>query len=168
MEAIGVSAEIIGVGLVESSIGIARVLMGKPPGVLLIGSCGAYAGCGLSIGDIVLGTRFLLAASRGELGPIPNEARPKSLPRRGRSAVVCSTLSITTDDEEAARLEKQSGAHVENLEAFAVARACELAGVPFTAVLGVTNTVGKNGRAEWRANAERVAELVIEVVKRSC
>lgn len=157
------TAEIVGVGLVESALHIGAVLSKRPPAVLLIGSCGAYPSAGLAIGDVVLGRAFVLASSSGELGPVPNAARPPPLswPPLEREVIVASTLSITTDDDAARALQASSGAHVENLEAFAVARACELARVPFAALLGVTNLVGGRGRAEWRANAARVAASVI-------
>lgn len=157
-------AEIIGIGLVESALGMARVLAQKPAAVLLVGSCGAYPGTGLAIGDVVLGTRFLLAAASGELGPIAKEARPPRLSREGRAVTVASTLSITTDDDAARSLVRQTNAHVENLEAFAAARACEREGIAFAALLGVTNVVGRSGRSEWRANAADVAARVIAAI----
>ena len=70
---------------------------------------------------------------------------------------MATTLSITTDDDVARRLAESTGAEVEHLEAFAVARACALAGVAFTTVLGIANLVGASGRAQWRENHERAA-----------
>ncbi len=64
---------------------------------------------------------------------------------------------MTTDDAVALALAAATGAQVEHLEAFAVARACADAGVPFGAVFCVANTVGARGRDEWRANHERAA-----------
>jgi purine-nucleoside phosphorylase len=63
--------------------------------------------------------------------------------------VVCCT-AITTDPGVAGALAAEGD--VEHMEAFGVAWACARAGVPFAAVLGITNAVGPNAHAEWKAN----------------
>jgi hypothetical protein len=75
-------------------------------------------------------------------------------------SVVATTLAITTDDDVAAAMGDSVQADVEHLEAFAVGRACELAGVMFSAVLGVANIVGARGREQWRENHVRVGACV--------
>jgi len=145
---------------VEAALGIARVLEKKPPAIVLVGGCGAYPGSTLQIGEIVLGEEMVLAPE-GELPEIvATRSRPELFEVSARRVIVASTLGITTDDGRASILRRETNADVENLEAFAVARACELARIPVAILLGVTNGVGKNGRAEWRANAKRVAALV--------
>jgi nucleoside phosphorylase len=67
------------------------------------------------------------------------------------SVEVATTLGVTVDDEAAARLAR-TGVEVEHMEAFSVASACEGVGVPFVAVLGVSNVVGSSAREQWRAN----------------
>lgn len=153
----------IGIGLIEAALGIARVLREtSPKAVLLVGSCGAYSKH--AIGDVVCAHEAVLGASQGALGPIPQRARPPKLARKETIALACSTLSITTDDEAARALAATTRAEIENLEVFAVARACEIANVPFAALLGVTNAVGASGRTQWRENAERVAKRVIAAI----
>jgi nucleoside phosphorylase len=56
-----------------------------------------------------------------------------------------------------ARPTRTSNCDVENLEAFAVARAAATAGIPFIAILGISNTVGPMAHAEWKRNAARAA-----------
>jgi futalosine hydrolase len=169
-ELTGISGEIVGVGLVEAALGAAHVLgtlcrPSCPPCVLLLGSCGAYPGSGLAIGDIVSARACVLACAataEGRAGlpePIPRRVEVLGLPDH-RTAVVATTVGITTDDALAAALAREAGADVENLEAFSVARACARASVPFAALLGVTNLVGAGGREQWRANRTEVAERV--------
>jgi futalosine hydrolase len=153
----------VGIGLVEAAVGTAVQLEALAPrAAVLVGTCGAYPGAGLSIGDLVASkSTFLVepAVVEGRAAlPDPMSARLdahalmiSSLAANGaRAADFATTLAITTDDELAARL--AAHAAVEHLEAFAVATACAAKGVPFAAVLGVANSVGSHGRAEWRAH----------------
>jgi futalosine hydrolase len=157
----------VGVGLVEAALGTSRVLAGKRPDrVVLVGTVGAYPGSGLGPCDVVVAERVLLAAPSGAIV----EAMPRSVTADAspfadlRRAVVATTLAVTTDDDVARALEGATGAHVEHLEAFAVARGCAEAGVPFSAVFGVANAVGSRGRAEWRKNHERAAAAACAVI----
>jgi futalosine hydrolase len=148
----------VGVGLVESALGAAAVIAERAPRhVVLIGTVGAYPSSGLEIGDVVTAERVVVASPAGAIVdamPASASATPIASARR---VVVATTLAITTDDAVAAALEKETNAHVEHLEAFAVARACERAGVKFSAVFGVANIVGSRGRDEWREHHERAA-----------
>ncbi len=79
------------------------------------------------------------------------------------SVEVATTLGVTVDDQAAARL-TLTGVEVEHMEAFSVASVCGGVGVPFVAVLGVSNVVGSSAREQWRANhgsASRAAAGVI-------
>lgn len=156
--------ECVGVGLVEAALGALRVLGRRPARVLLVGSCGAYPGSGLRVGDIVAPREAVLASEGALPAPVPRRVAVAGT-RPGRAVVVASPLGVTTSDARAAEIARETGAHVENLEAFAVARACEDAGVPLEVVLGVTNAVGARGREEWRANAARVAAAVLAAVR---
>ena len=153
----------VGVGLVDAALGTARVLATRHPDqVVLVGTVGAYPASGLSIGDVVTASRVLLAAPSGALveaisRQIDVDRSDPNDPYDFRPVTVATTLAVTTDDAVAAALERSTGAQVEHLEAFAVARACAEAGVRFSAVFGVANAVGARGRAEWRAHHERAA-----------
>jgi nucleoside phosphorylase len=159
----GVLARPVGIGLVEAACGATRELAAeRPRAVVMMGTCGSYAGSALSVGDVVVGRCARLVEPAVVLGqaafpdPVPvrieaHAAMTAAFAAAGARAVdIATTLAVTTDDGLAARL-ATCGA-VEHLEAFAVATACQARGVPFAAVLAVANSVGSSGRAEWRAH----------------
>ena len=164
--------EITGVGLVEAALGMAAAIEAhRPTEVVLLGTAGAYHGSGLGIGDVVVATEVILASVFGALV----DAMPCQLATdaaltaryRARHVKVATTLGITTQDEHARALVIATGAQVEHLEAFAVARACARGAIAFTAVLGIANMVGSQGRAQWREHHERAARAACEVAARS-
>ncbi len=147
----------VGIGPVDAAVGTARALALYAPVVrlVLVGTCGASPGAGLSIGDVVVGTsvRLVDPATVEGRAAIPYSAEiDLAAPdlAGARPATIANTLGITTDDALARTL-APSG-EVEHLEAYGVARACRLASVSCTVILGVANVVGASGRAEWRAN----------------
>lgn len=159
--------ETVGVGLVEAALGAARVIAEKKPAhVVLLGTVGAYPSSKLAIGDVVVAKRVVLAAPSGALvEAMPASVDADASPFTARRVVVATTLAITTDDGVASSLEGATAAHVEHLEAFAVARACARAGVRFSAVFGVANVVGARGRDEWREHHERAAAAACAAVR---
>ncbi len=173
-----VAARPVGVGLVcaaaGASLSVARV---SPSAVVLVGTCGAYPGSGLGIGDVVLARWVALvepaAVEQEAAFPAPMATRLAADAELtaglaacgGTPADVATTLAVTTSDALSSRLAKGSGAAVEHLEAFAVATACAAAGVRFAAVLAVANAVGSVGREQWRAHhmaAGRAAASLVE------
>jgi nucleoside phosphorylase len=149
-----------------------------PRQVLLVGTCGAYPGAGLSVGEAVAARRVRLVspavvdgtAQFPEPMSIASDAHPPAtdaLARAGaRVGDVATTLAITIDDATAARVAQATGAHVEHLEAHGVACACAARGIPFGAVLGVANSVGSRARDEWRMHHRAAASAATEVVLR--
>jgi nucleoside phosphorylase len=160
---------IVGVGLVEAALGTARALAAhRAHRVILVGTVGAYPRSHLSIGDVVVASRVLLASPSGALVPgMPQSVVAASDGFDATPSVVATTLAITTDDDVAAAMGDSVQADVEHLEAFAVGRACELAGVMFSAVLGVANIVGARGREQWGENHVRVSALACAAAVRS-
>jgi futalosine hydrolase len=160
--------DIVGVGLVEAAIGASRVLANHPSAIVLVGTVGAYANKGLAIGDVVVASRVLLTAPSGAFAlAMSTEILTDDSLTAGVSArqvTVATTLSITTDDVIASQLGE--AADVEHLEAFAVARACALAHVPFTAVFGVANEVGSRGREQWKAHHVSAAAAACKLAAR--
>jgi purine-nucleoside phosphorylase len=73
-------------------------------------------------------------------------------------------LAITRSAALARRIASSTGASVENLEAFAVARAAEIAGVEFAAVLGIANRVGPVAHREWLANHRQASAAAAQVI----
>ena len=165
----------VGIGLVAAAIGTTRLLEERLPSALVfIGTCGAYPGASLVIGDVVVSSRARLVDAavldgRAELpGPIARAfdadvSLVSSLAGgRVRAVDVATTLAVTVDDRAALDVEQKTGAAVEHLEAYAVAAACVARDVPFAAVLGVANRVGSRGRVEWRENHERASTACAE------
>jgi nucleoside phosphorylase len=158
----------VGIGLVAAAGGAALALRTfeaiEPRAVIFVGTCGAYAGQGVAVGDVVVGERICLvstavAESRGAFPPpmrtelASNAELAAGLAKGGeRRVAIATTLAITTDDVLAARIAERTACHVEHLEAFAVAEACARANVRFAAVLGVANRVGSTARGEWQQN----------------
>jgi nucleoside phosphorylase len=177
-----VAARVVGIGLSMAAAGAARRIEELAPrSLVLLGTCGAYAGSGLAIGDVIAARAVMLvdrAAIAGEAQfPEPmsvlQDADPKlraALVAQGaRAADVATTLAVTVDDEAAARIASSTSMHVEHLEAHGVATACAARGVRFCAALGVANFVGASARAEWlahhRAAGAAAAHLVMSWLK---
>jgi purine-nucleoside phosphorylase len=167
----------VGIGLVASALGAAEVLRRGPSAVIFSGTCGAYPG-GPATLEVAVSRRIHLVSPLAVEGrahlparlspPIDGaEGLGASLVSAGAVAVdVATTLAVTTD-EGLARAIAGTGCLVEHMEAYAVAAACERAGVPFVAVLGVANVVGPNAHAEWKANHEEAARRAALVVRRA-
>ncbi len=171
-----VTAKTVGVGMgVAGGLAAKRVYQLKPRAVVLIGTCGVYAGVpGYQPYDVVVGSVFHLV----DLGvlqslatfpqPMQTEVRPhpamsigiSAAAPRSRQVAVASPLAETTEDASSARVPELTRCEVECLEAFAVAQVCSMAQVPFAAVLGVSHVAGSTGHTDWR-NFERQACLLV-------
>jgi nucleoside phosphorylase len=172
-----VMTDAVGVGLASAAAGATAALARTAPrAVLLVGTCGAYAG--LAIGDVAVADRVVLAdagVARDEAAypePMLVETRADTamatalVAAGGVRADVATTLSVTTSDALAAALARATRCAAEHLEAHGVAVACAAAGVPFACALGVANAVGSRGRAEWRANHVTASEAAARVALR--
>ncbi len=175
----GLRLEPIGVGLVEAAAGAARAIARHRPAVVLfVGTAGVYRSARrrYAIGSAVVADRLRLASlavARGDAylpQPLPAEARTTPALRDELAgadlalADVACPLGITGSRGAATRLAATSGAALENLEAFAAARACATAALPFAAVLGVTNEVGPDAHAQWKANAAAACDAAAAAV----
>lgn len=161
----------VGVGPLRAALGAARALSARrPPAVVLVGTCGAYPG-GPPIGArLVAGALgFADLGAAGGLGytplPPPILHADSALSERFGlpSASVLTLGAITSAASVAAAL--GASWSLEHLEAYAVAAACAEQGVPFAAVLGVTNVVGPGAHAEWRANRAAVEASLVAAVR---
>jgi nucleoside phosphorylase len=174
-----VAARVVGIGLPMAAVGAAMQLAELAPrAVVLVGTCGAYAGLGLSIGDVVAARRVRLvdaavAEGRAQF-PEPMSvtgdaagATVEALVTAGaRAADVATTLAITVEDATADRIARSTGTQAEHLEAYGVLAACAARGIPFAAALGVANIVGSRARDEWRAHHKQAAAAAVGVVLR--
>ena len=146
---------LVGVGLIAAATSVAKLLAAeRPTGIILVGTAGSFSGHP-PIGAVVAAQLVGLGSVAETLGlgyvprapgPIETDARLRhclGLP----TARVLTNLAITTDSVLARRF--AADWEVEHMEAYAVAYACADAGVPFVAVLGVTNFVGPSAHAAW-------------------
>lgn len=175
-----VVARVVGIGLPMAAVGTAMQLAElHPRRVVLLGTCGAYPGSGLRIGDVVAAARIRLADAAVIEGraqfPEPMSIVAEShgptveaLVRSGAHAAdAATTLAITVDDATAERLGRATGAQAEHLEAYGVVTACAARGVPCGVALGVANIVGSRARDEWRVHHRQAAGAAVEVVLRA-
>jgi nucleoside phosphorylase len=175
-----------GVGLVEAAIGAtAAIAEVKPDAVMFIGTAGSYPGRrpDLALAGVVAARRLVLSADGVATG---NAYLPPALPatqettmalRRIAAAAgllmadVACPLAITSRPVPVGRGARSSACDVENLEAFAVGRAAAIAGLPFAAILGISNAVGPSAHAAWKRNATRAAaaacRAAFDVIERS-
>ena len=165
-------ARAAGVGLVEAAIGattaIAQV---KPEAVMFVGTAGLYPGRrpDLALAGVVAARRLVLSADGVASG---HAYLPPALPATQETTVVlrriaaatgllladvACPLAITFRPAAVGRRARAQLCDVENLEAFAVARAAVTAGLPFAAILGISNAVGPSAHAAWKRNATRAA-----------
>lgn len=177
-----VAAAAIGVGLAAAGGGAARALIEHAPrAAVLIGSYGVYPAHGELVAARLLvpgRLQALDAAERAGKAAFPaamsaelaaDAALSEALAACGDAVergALATTLGITTDDALARELGARSGCRGENLEALAVALACEAAGVPFAAALACTNEVGARGRAQWLQHRAVAADAAAGLVLR--
>jgi nucleoside phosphorylase len=171
----------VGVGPVESAVGAAAAIAAaRPARVIFVGTAGAYprGRATAAIGTAAVARALHLvstAALRGDgYLPAPVATRVATSAPLGAALAACRPggkpaplldvacpLAITRSATLGRQIAHATDAALENLEAFAVARAAAAAGVEEVgAVLGIANRVGPRGHQEWRAHhaaASRVA-----------
>ena len=162
--------EAVGIGILQAAINATRILASrKPARVVFLGTCGAFRGIRLAVGDVVVGTDVRMGDSAvvrgqaewvGEVGDVRrmDDAGVGDLMASGaKPARIVTTLAITTDDALAETLADHLGADVEHLEASAVVASAASFGIPCAVLLGVANEVGGEGRDQWRQNHVRAS-----------
>ena len=170
----------VGIGAVDAAAGAARAIARLAPRlILLVGTAGRYDD-DHPIGGVVIARRLLLASTavaRGDgylPGPMVTEATTHpTLQRALRRAAgagafladVATPLAITRTTDLSRRIMRATGAAIENLEAFAVARAADAVGIPFGAVLGISNRVGPRAHVEWRRYQETATAAASAVIE---
>jgi nucleoside phosphorylase len=163
---------VVGVGPVVAAARAAALLAREVRSrVILIGTAGAYPG-GPTVGAVVASSRLGLAFGVDALGlgytprpPPPLDGDPALLDALGVPRHPVLTVGAISTDAELVRRLGQGWA-VEHLEAYAVAYACREAGVPFVAVLGISNEVGPGAHAQWLAHRDAAQQGARDVVAR--
>ena len=161
-----------GVGAITAAATTARLIAElEPKRVLFVGTCGAYDER-LAIGDLVEITEAISvsleeAEGRAYRPGIERVRWPATLvftPSLGLpTCAVAVPMAITKTVEGAATLSKWAAA--EHLEVTGVFAACQGAGVPCAAVLGVADRVGPEAHAQWKANNLRVSLALVESLR---
>jgi nucleoside phosphorylase len=174
-----------GIGAVDAAVGAAAAIAAaRPIRVIFVGTAGVYGKAvraGLSIGSAAVVGEIVCVSTatlRGEAYlPAPTTLRTETSWRLraalraaagevGAARSVACPLAITRAAPLARRIAAATGADLENLEAFAVARAAGAAGVDFAAVLGVANRVGPTGHAEWLRHQRAASRAACILVAR--
>lgn len=181
-DAKGVALAAVGVGTVDAGVGAANVIARtKPTRVIFVGTAGVYpsAARAFAIGDAALASEVRLVSSavlRGEAyhpaplvaaAPVTKALRAQLARATGPSLFWAATVACPVAITKSAALARRFGATgvaLENLEAFAVARAAAAAGLPFAAVLGVSNVVGPKAHEEWRTHHLAASRAACHVV----
>ena len=166
----------LGVGPLRAAAEMARLLAEhKPPHVILIGSAGAYTAAhpiGAAFVSGALGTAdgaTTLGLAYTPLPPPPLQSDP--VLQRALGAPVARVLTVAAiSADPTLALKIGQGWDLEHMEAYGAALACAAAGVPFAAVLGVSNAVGPHAHSQWlahRAAAEGAARAVVRSMARA-
>lgn len=152
--------ETVGIGPIVAAAHAGSLLERlRPSSVVMVGTGGAYPG-GPAIGSAIAAELVGMSYGVAVMGlgyvprpPAPVPGDPATLDKLGLPRHhVLTTGAITTDPTLARRL--SDGWTVEHLEAYGVAIACRDLGIPFTAVLGISNIVGPEAHAQWLANRD--------------
>jgi nucleoside phosphorylase len=179
----GIALAPVGIGAVDAAIGATRAIArARPERVVFVGTCGIYGRKGdaaAAIGTAAVAGEIVCvstAALKGEAYlPDATVVRAQTS-RRLRATLAAGTpgdprgvacpLAITRSAALGRRIAAATGATLENLEAFAVARAAAAAGVEFAAVLGIANRVGPEGHDEWRRHHRAASRAACALVAR--
>jgi nucleoside phosphorylase len=177
----------VGVGAVDAAVGAAAAIRAARPGrVIFVGTAGAYprGRTTAALGTVAVASELCLASTaalRGDGYLPPPEVMTTRAPVAASLAAdlaacgphkkplavlgVACPIAITRSATLGRQLAHATGAALENMEAFAVARAAAGAGVEaIAAVLGVANRVGPRGHQEWKAHHEAASHAACRVV----
>jgi futalosine hydrolase len=144
----------------------------RPARVVLVGIAGTYDPAALEIGQAIefdevaidgvgaggegdprgsAAMRFAQWPGDAALAPI-HDRIALSAPRGAANArMLVSVCAASSSREQAdARRRRHAGALAEDMEAFAVALACALGGVPLRVVRGASNQAGDRDHARWQ------------------
>lgn len=175
-------AKSIGVGLVESGIGLIQLcLRENVDSILFVGSAGAYDRQ-IKLFDMYISdsaTNIELSFLQGQsYTPLDNridsgllEGKPENVlcETMGlKRAVVNSSNYITTDEVLAQKLNR-AGIYLENMEFFALMRVAQYFQIPCLGLFCVSNYCNENAHKDFLANRLRVREILnsyCEMLKR--
>lgn len=172
--------ELCGFGAVVAAARTAGLIAERrPERVLLVGIAGCYAdrlaigrayafervachgigagsGAGFVPADSMGWTQWPGDASSGSaaVGDVVCCASGRMPAAAARGGLLLSACAASADEDDVrSRLRLHPDAMAEDMEGFAVATACRLAGVPLDIVRGISNTAGDRDTSGWRIDA---------------
>ena len=175
----------VGVGAVDAALGAAAAIAAaRPARVIFVGTAGAFprGRATTAIGTVAIARELCLASTAALRGdgylPEPIATRAATSATLSAALAACAAakspvpllgvacpLAVTRSATLGRQLAHATGAALENLEAFAVARAAAAAGIDaMTAVLGIANRVGPRGHQEWRAHHDAASRAACRLV----
>jgi nucleoside phosphorylase len=175
----------VGVGAVDAALGAAAAIAAaRPARVIFVGTAGAFprGRATTAIGTVAIARELSLASTAALRGdgylPEPIATRAPTSATLSAALAACAAakspvpllgvarpIAVTRSATLGRHLAHATGAALENLEAFAVARAAAAAGIDaMTAVLGIANRVGPRGHQEWRAHHDAASRAACRLV----
>lgn len=157
----------LGIGFLDAGIELSRLLTSNPKiqKIIFLGTAGSYK-TNLRIGEILsikstallnLGTKLDLSYS-----PIKNNFISASEIFSGFKTAHCLvSIEISKKDNLVFSDEEYL---LENMELFGIARTAEKFGIPWSAIVAVTNYVGPNSHPEWVSNHQECSKKLCEVI----
>ena len=179
----GIALEPVGIGAIDAAVGASRAIAGSGP----IGSSSSVRPgftdarrkplqameTAVVAGEVLCMSTAALKGDAYLPGPMvvqvpTSRACGRRWPARGAGSFrdVACPLAITRSAALGRRIAEATGATLENLEAFAVARAAGAAGLAFAAVLGVANRVGPTGHEEWQRHHRAASRAACKLIAR--
>ncbi|MDR1614644.1 MAG: purine-nucleoside phosphorylase [Campylobacteraceae bacterium] len=155
----------VGVGLINASINLTRILIKKhPKNILFIGTAGSYGKY----------KEFqLLTANRAiniEIGflqnlsysPIFGEIRgdEENVPRGTSQKIIVNSSNFITADANQAKLFLEYGLGIENMEFFAILKTAEKFNIPALGLFCITNYCDKDAHENFFKNQRKAKELL--------
>ncbi|MGE4158158.1 MAG: hypothetical protein AB7F75_03590 [Planctomycetota bacterium] len=148
----------LGIGSVEAALTASSILArGSWEALWFVGTAGILPGARFEVGQAVEAGLVMASHAPGERlpGPLAESAKAGLAPAEG-GVHVWSSQGVS-ETRELAEFASSHAAHVENMELWGVARAALRVGVPWGAVLGLSNDVGPQAQAQWLENRHRAA-----------
>ena len=154
----GVDVVLTGIGKVAAAATVARAIAERrPPFVLNVGTAGALHDH--LEGPHVVGRVIEHDVDHAFLGGLIGEELVGEIVLDADEPTVLATGDAFVSHPEL-RADLARRADLVDMEGFAVARACQMAGVPCRMVKVVSDTASEDAATSWKAEADRTARLI--------
>ncbi len=176
-----VNKKSLGVGNLEAALNLEELISHVPKidGILLLGGAGAYSWARLSIGDFVFSDnissygmgatmRFCRHIQGNRIDKLNQNFFPTSplIAKEWKEVLTNAPPEVTIQQMEKPPLVQWSEFHVENTEAYGLAKVCKRRSIPFLSINRVTHIVGPEGYKQWTNNwRSLVDQLQVEIQK---